>query len=78
MPSGLTFSNPDSVHPPLGLYSHTAIVPSGTRPLYPSGQVGVRPEGSIGETIAEQADQTFANIVTFCAPTGSMRRTSSS
>ena len=63
MPSGLTFSNPNSVHPPLGLYSHTAVVPAVTRLLYLSGQVGVRPDGSTGETIAEQADQTFANIV---------------
>ena len=47
MPSGLIFSNPDSVHAPLGLYSHTAVVPSGTRLLYLSGQVGVRPDGSV-------------------------------
>ncbi len=63
MPSDLTFSNPDGVHAPLGLYSHTALVPSGTRLLYLSGQVGVRRDGSVGETIAEQADQTFANII---------------
>jgi enamine deaminase RidA (YjgF/YER057c/UK114 family) len=63
MPDSLTFSNPDSVHPPLGLYSHTAVVPAGTRLLYLSGQVGVRPDGSLGDTIAEQADQTFANLI---------------
>ena len=63
MSSDLTFSNPDSVHSPLGLYSHAAIVPAQTRLLYLSGQVGVRPDGSVGETIAEQADQTFANII---------------
>jgi enamine deaminase RidA (YjgF/YER057c/UK114 family) len=25
--------------------------------------VGVRPDGSFGDTIAEQADQTFANVI---------------
>ena len=70
MPSALTFSNPDSVHPPLGLYSHTAIVPAGTRLLYLSGQVGARPDGSVGETIAEQADQTFANIIALLRANG--------
>ena len=58
------FSNPDGVHPPLGLYSHTVIVPAGGRLLVLSGQVGVRPDGSCGDTIGEQADQVFANIVT--------------
>jgi enamine deaminase RidA (YjgF/YER057c/UK114 family) len=59
----LAFSNPDSVHPPLGIYSHTAVVPAGARLLYLSGQVGVRPDGSVGDTITEQADQTFANVI---------------
>jgi 2-iminobutanoate/2-iminopropanoate deaminase len=64
MSTALAFSNPDTVHAPLGLYSHTVVVPAGARLLYISGQVGVWPDGSVGETIAEQADQTFANIIT--------------
>jgi 2-iminobutanoate/2-iminopropanoate deaminase len=68
MSTALAFSNPDAVHAPLGLYSHTAIVPAGARLLYLSGQVGVRPDGSTGETIDEQADQTFSNIISLlCA-----------
>jgi enamine deaminase RidA (YjgF/YER057c/UK114 family) len=63
MSTGLTFRNPEAVHSPLGLYSHAAVVPGGTRLLFISGQVGVRPDGSTGDTIAEQADQTFANII---------------
>ena len=70
MPSALTFSNPDSVHQPLGLYSHVAVVPSGTRLLFLSGQVGVRPDGSVGKTIAEQADQTFANTIALLSAHG--------
>jgi enamine deaminase RidA (YjgF/YER057c/UK114 family) len=57
-------TNPEGVHPPLGLYSHTVTVPEGTELVYVSGQVGVRPDGSTPATIEEQADQVFANLVT--------------
>lgn len=57
------FSNPPGVHAPLGLYSHTALVPERTELIYLSGQLGVRPDGSTPDNIAEQADQVFANIV---------------
>ena len=56
-------SNPTSVHAPLGLYSHTVSVSSDIELLFISGQLGVRPDGSTPATIAEQADQVFANIV---------------
>lgn len=58
----LHFSNPAGVLPPLGLYSHVAVVPSGTELIVLSGQLGVRPDGSTPDNIAEQADQVFANI----------------
>jgi 2-iminobutanoate/2-iminopropanoate deaminase len=58
-----TFSNPDTVHAPLGLYSHTALVPEGTELVFISGQIGVRPDGTTPPTIAEQADQAFANLI---------------
>lgn len=66
----LTFNNPDAVHAPLGLYSHTATVPAGTELLYLSGQVGVRLDGSTPATIGEQADQVFGNIVALLAAQG--------
>ena len=59
----LHHSNPAGVHAPLGLYSHTVRVPEGTELIYLSGQVGVRPDGSTPSSMAEQADQVFANIV---------------
>ena len=59
----LSFINPDSVHTPLGLYSHTVTVPEGTTLIFVSGQVGVRRDGTAPSTIDEQADQTFANII---------------
>ena len=58
------FSNPEGVHAPLGLYSHTATVPEGTELVFISRQLGVRPDGSTPATIEEQADQVFANIIT--------------
>ena len=60
----ITFSNPSGVHAPLGLYSHTASVPPGTRLVFISGQLGVRPDGSVPATMAEQADQAFTNLIT--------------
>ncbi|HEV7632497.1 MAG TPA: RidA family protein [Steroidobacteraceae bacterium] len=59
----VSYSNPAGVHPPLGLYSHTVSVPEGTSLIFLSGQVGVRPDGSVPTTIGEQAEQVFANIV---------------
>jgi 2-iminobutanoate/2-iminopropanoate deaminase len=59
----LRFENPAGVHPPLGLYSHTVVVPEGTELVFLSGQLGVDPDGSTPATIGEQADRVFANIV---------------
>jgi len=64
------FTNPADVHPPLGLYSHTVTVPAGSELVYLSGQLGVRPDGSAPDTLAEQADQVFANIVALLAAHG--------
>ena len=59
----LHFGNPAGVHPPLGLYSHTVLVPEGTELVYLSGQLGVDSEGNTPASIGEQAELVFANIV---------------
>jgi enamine deaminase RidA (YjgF/YER057c/UK114 family) len=59
----VSYSNPAGVHAPLGLYSHAVTVPEGTELVFLSGQLGVRPDGSVPATIAGQADQVFGNIV---------------
>lgn len=59
----LRISNPAGLHAPLGLYSHTVTVPEGTELIFLSGQLGVRPDGSVPATLEEQADQVFENIV---------------
>lgn len=58
----ISFTNPPSVHAPAGAYSHTARVPAETELVFMSGQVGARPDGSTPSTLAEQADQAFANV----------------
>jgi enamine deaminase RidA (YjgF/YER057c/UK114 family) len=58
----VAFVNPPAVHTPGGAYSHTAVVPGGAELVFVSGQVGVRPDGTLPESVAEQADQVFANI----------------
>lgn len=57
----ITFANPPDIHAPTG-YSHTAVVPAGTELVFLSGQVGMRPDGSIPSTLAEQAEQMFDNM----------------
>lgn len=59
----VSFFNTPDVHKPLGLYSHTVLVPAGTKLLFISGQLGMSPDGSTPSTIGEQADQVFANII---------------
>lgn len=66
----LAFDNPAGVHPPLGLYSHSVEVPTGARLVFVSGQVGMRPDGATPATLAEQADQVFANVVAVLAAKG--------
>jgi 2-iminobutanoate/2-iminopropanoate deaminase len=56
------FSNPQNVHAPVGGYSHTAVVPAGASLVFVSGQVGLRPDGSLPASFAEQAEQVFENV----------------
>jgi enamine deaminase RidA (YjgF/YER057c/UK114 family) len=63
MPTGSSkFLNPPGVHAPAGPYSHTAMVAPGTTLIFVAGQVGMRPDGSVPESFAEQADLAFRNV----------------
>jgi 2-iminobutanoate/2-iminopropanoate deaminase len=66
----LTLHNPDTVAAPLGRYTHVVEVPAGAGLLFVSGQVPVRPDGTMPTTLAEQADQVYANIVAVLAARG--------
>ena len=63
-------SNPDTVHAPLGAYSHTARVPAGSDWLVIAGQVGIDADGTLASGAREQAAQAFRNIVECLAANG--------
>jgi enamine deaminase RidA (YjgF/YER057c/UK114 family) len=65
-----TFLDPRDVHGPVGPYSHTAVVPGGTELVFISGQVGLRPDGSVPPSFADQVDLTFLNLRTCLAAHG--------
>lgn len=66
----LKLENPETVAAPLGRYTHTVEVPAGSGLVFVSGQVPVAPDGSIPSTLAQQADQVYANIVAVLAAKG--------
>ena len=66
----ITFTNPPTVHTPAGSYSHSVRVPADTELVFLSGQVGIRQDGATLPSLAEQADQAFANIVELLAAHG--------
>lgn len=55
--------NPDTIHRPLGPYAHQVEVRGETRRLVISGQVGMRPDGSLAETARDQLAVALANVV---------------
>lgn len=54
--------DPADIHAPLGSYTHAVEIADGVRLLTVSGQVGLRPDGSLAEGIEGQLRQTWANI----------------
>ncbi|MCZ6590114.1 MAG: RidA family protein [Alphaproteobacteria bacterium] len=59
----LTTSNPSTVAPPAGMYSHSVEVPANARWLVTAGQVGMRPDGTTPEGFEAQHDQIWQNTV---------------
>jgi enamine deaminase RidA (YjgF/YER057c/UK114 family) len=58
----LTFSNPVGLPAPASRYSQTVLVEGPGRRLVISGQIGVRPDGSVVEGAEAQIDQVLANL----------------
>ena len=44
------------------VYSHATAVPAGTRLLFISGQVGVRPDGTLADGFVDQMGQAMSNV----------------
>lgn len=61
------FFNPPTAHAPVGAYSHGALIKAGSDVLFIAGQVGMRPDGTLPATLAEQAEECFANIARILA-----------
>jgi enamine deaminase RidA (YjgF/YER057c/UK114 family) len=54
--------SPVAIRPPFGRYHHLVAVEGASRLLFLSGQVGIRPDGSIPEDVAEQTGLVFAAV----------------
>ena len=57
-----TRRNPDTIHPPIGAYSHQVEVPAGARWLAVAGQVGRTVDGHVPEDPIEQVKLALENI----------------
>mgnify|MGYP002777227611 CR=1 FL=1 len=65
-----TVRNPDTVAPPVGRYSHLAVVPAGADLLFLAGQVGNRRDGSVPTDIDDQYEQAMRNVAAILASEG--------
>ena len=54
--------NPDSIHPPVGAYSHQVEVPPGSRLIVMAGQVGKKVDGTVPDDPIEQATVALDNV----------------
>ena len=65
--------NPDTVAKPASNYAHGIVHRSGGDRLVISGQVGVRPDGSMADGVEAQAEQAWHNILNVVAAAGFAR-----
>jgi enamine deaminase RidA (YjgF/YER057c/UK114 family) len=61
---------PASIHPPFSNYALGMEVPSGSRLMFCSGQLGIAPDASIPESAGAQTEICFANIKAVLASAG--------
>ncbi len=66
----LTIWNPAGMPVPASRYSHVALAEAVSRRLEISGQVGIRPDGTLAEGLEAQLDQALANIDTALGAAG--------
>ncbi len=63
-------TTPADIHPPAANYSYVTVVPAGTRLAFLSGQLGIRPDGSIPDGAGAQAGVAFDNVKKALAAVG--------
>jgi len=62
--------NPPSIRAPFGRYSHGVLVGEGQRLILTSGQLGIHPDDSVPDSVAEQAELIFNNLAAILAEGG--------
>ena len=62
--------NPQSVAPPIGHYSHLAIVPPGSILLMFAGQVGAAPDGTYPDSVEAQFENALSTAVALAESQG--------
>jgi len=62
-PGPVRFENPRAVAPPVGAYSHVAVVPEGGELIAIAGQVGLTLDGSLASTPEAQFEQALSNVL---------------
>ena len=55
--------NPANIAAPVGAYTHGVLAPAGGRWLHVSGQIGMRPDGSLADGFASQAEVAWENLL---------------
>lgn len=65
---------PAGIRPPAANYSHATVVPPGARWLYASGQLGVRPDGTVPESFEAEVAQCFDNVMAILTAAGMAAR----
>ena len=58
----ITELSPASIAPPFARYAHGVRVPAGHDLVVTSGQLGLRPDGTVPDDVREQAAICFANL----------------
>lgn len=65
--------NPHSIAPPFGRYAHGVLVPDGKKLICTSGQLGLAKDGTVPDSVGDQAEICFANIDLVLAEGGASR-----
>lgn len=59
--------SPSTLAPPAANYAHAVVVEQPQRWLHTSGVVPTAPDGTVPESLADQADQVWANLAAILA-----------
>lgn len=68
------FANPETVHEPIGKYSHAVGIPCNSEWLVIAGQVGRDREGNVPAGVKAQSEQAFQNVLA-CLEANGMDKT---